>query len=170
MFFLAPSDTAVLVLEQGCALQTFAKLIGGELPKHKIEGNDIAPLMFGQMDAKLPHSAFLSSYGGQLQAIRDARRKLHFPHQYRTMADKPGGKDGRPELYSQRKIGLELFDLDNDPREPMDVAKDHPEVVARLQQLADVASADLGDTLTNVKGNGTRPAGKLGPQDEKLVW
>ena len=35
--------------------------------------------------------------------------KLHFPHGYRTMAGKPGGKDGIPTGYSQSKIGLLHF-------------------------------------------------------------
>ncbi|MGK0205441.1 MAG: arylsulfatase A [Planctomycetota bacterium] len=152
-------------------LPTFAKLIGAKLPDHKIDGHDIAPLMFGEEDAESPHKAFLSYYGGgQLQAIRDARWKLHFPHQYRTMAGKPGGKNGSPTPYSQGKIGLELFDLDTDPSESTDVAKDNPEVVARLQALADVARKDLGDTLTKVKGNGIRPAGRLGKNDKRLTW
>jgi arylsulfatase A len=145
--------------------------IPAELPKHKIDGHDIAPLMFGEPNAQSPHTAFLSYYGGgQLQAIRNARWKLHFPHTYRTMAGKPGGKDGSPAPYSQSKIGLELFDLDNDPGEHTNVAGQHPEVVTQLQQLADAARQDLGDTLTKVKGNGIRPAGKLEADDPLLVW
>jgi hypothetical protein len=42
--------------------------------------------------------------------------------------------------------------------------------VARLQKLADAARKDLGDRLTKAKGNGIRPAGRLGPDDERLVW
>lgn len=152
-------------------LPTFAGLIGAELPEHKIDGHDIAPLMFGEAGALSPHTGFLSYYGGgQLQAIRDARWKLHFPHQYRTMAGKPGGKDGSPNRYSQAKIGLELFDLDSDPGESTNVATEHPKVVARLQRLADEARKDLGDTLTKVKGSGIRPPGKLKPDDPRLQW
>jgi len=150
---------------------TFAKLIGAKLPDHKIDGHDIAPLMFAEDGAKSPHTAFLSYYaGGQLQAIRDPRWKLHFPHKYRTMAGKPGGKNGSPNPYAQGKIGLELFDLDNDPGESTNVADKHPEVVARLQKLAAAARKDLGDSLTKAKGSGIRRAARLGPDDEKLVW
>ncbi|MAD33938.1 MAG: arylsulfatase [Planctomycetes bacterium] len=150
---------------------TFAKLIGAELPDHKIDGRDIAPLLFGEDGAKSPHDAFLHYYaGGQLQAIRDARWKLHFPHNYRTMDGRPGGQDGSPNPYSQASIGLELFDLDNDPGETTDVASKHPAVVARLQALADAARDDLGDKLTKAKGRGVRPAAKLTQSDERLVW
>jgi hypothetical protein len=65
---------------------------------------------------------------------------------------------------------LELFDLDNDPSESTDVAKENPDVVARLQALADAARKDLGDKLTKVKGNGIRPAGQLGKGDKRLTW
>ena len=152
-------------------MPTFAKLIGAELPDHKIDGRDIAPLLFGEDGAKSPHDAFLHYYaGGQLQAIRDARWKLHFPHNYRTMDGRPGGQDGSPNPYSQASIGLELFDLDNDPGETTDVASKHPAVVARLQALADAARDDLGDKLTKAKGRGVRPAAKLTQSDERLVW
>ena len=41
------------------------------------------------------------------------------------------------------------------------VAEANPEVVARLQALADAAWADLGDTLRDIKGTGRRPPGRL---------
>jgi hypothetical protein len=86
------------------------------------------------------------------------------------MAGKPGGTDGSPAPYSQGEIGLELFDLQEDPGETTNVAAAHPEVVARLQRLADRARADLGDKLTKAKGSGIRPAGKLREGDARLVW
>ncbi|MEC8653413.1 MAG: sulfatase [Planctomycetota bacterium] len=150
---------------------TFAKLIGAQLPDHKIDGRDIAPLLFGEDGAESPHECFLHYYaGGQLQAVRDPRWKLHFPHKFRTMAGKPGGKDGSPNPYSQGSIGLELFDLDKDPGETTNVADQHPEVVARLQKLADIARADLGDKLTKTEGAGVRPAAKLQKGDARLSW
>ena len=150
---------------------TFAKLIGAALPEHKIDGHDIAPLLFGEDGATSPHECFLHYYaGGQLQAVRDPRWKLHFPHKFRTMAGKPGGTKGSPNPYSQGSIALELFDLDNDPGETKDVAAEHPEVVARLQALADAARADLGDKLTKTKGAGIRPAAKLEKGDARLTW
>ena len=86
------------------------------------------------------------------------------------MAGKPGGTEGAPKPYSRAEIGLSLFDLANDPGETTDVAAEHPEIVARLQRLAEAAREDLGDTLTEAKGKGRRPAGKLGPDDARLDW
>lgn len=154
-------------------LPTVAAMIGAELPTHKIDGKDIRPLMFGQDGAKSPHEAFYCYYGGgQLQAVRNDRFKLVFPHSYRTLKGQPGGTGGNPVPYQQGKIGLSLFDLDQDVSETTNVISAHPEVVKELQAAAERARADLGDKLTKRTGNGIRAAGKLNPGDEKLplIW
>lgn len=149
---------------------TVAALIGAELPDHKIDGKDIRPLMFGEPGAQSPHDVFYCYYsGGQLQAVRDRRWKLHFPHGYRTLAGRPGGKGGLPAKYEQAKIGLALFDLKSDVGESKNVAAEHPEIVARLKAAAEVARADLGDKLTKTEGSGIRPAGRMEPGDARLV-
>jgi arylsulfatase A len=150
-------------------LPTVAALIGAELPDHKIDGKDIRPLMFGEPNARSPHAAFCCYYaGGQLQAVRDRRWKLHFPHGYRSMDGRPGGTGGVPTSYVQKEIGLALFDLHQDVGETENVADAHPDVVARLQAAAELARDDLGDQLTKRQGSGIRPAGKLGPDDQRL--
>ena len=152
-------------------LPTVAALIDAELPPHKIDGKDIRPLMWGQPDARTPHRAFYCYYGGgQLQAVRNRRWKLHFPHTYRTMAGRPGGTGGMPTSYSQEKIGLALFDLKKDVAETTDVVEKHPKVVARLQRHAQRAREDLGDTLTEHRGGGLRESGRLGLDDARLEW
>ena len=141
---------------------TVAKLIGGELPDHKIDGKDIRDLMFDVTGAKSPHEAFYCYYaGGQLQAVRNRRFKLQFPHRYRSMNGNPGGTDGMPKPYQQLEIGLELFDLKNDVGETTNVYDQFPDVVAELQKHAEAAREDLGDRLTNRKGSGTRPVGRI---------
>ena len=53
--------------------------------------------------------------GGELQAVRNDRFKLVFPHRYRTIKGHAGGFGGRPIPYQQDKIDrLTLYDLDND--------------------------------------------------------
>lgn len=140
-------------------LPTIADLIGAKLPEHKIDGKNIWPLISGEEDAVSPHEAYYFYYGNQLQAIRSGRWKLHFPHQYRTMAGRPGGTGGTPTKYSQAQIGKELFDLDSDIGETSDVADQYPDVVARLSELAAVMRNELGDDKQ--KGSGIRPAGSL---------
>jgi len=163
-------------------LPTFAALLGAELPAKKIDGVNIAPIIRGEAGAKSPHDAFYYYAGEELQAVRSGDWKLHFAHDYLTSASPPG-RDGRPANYENMKpaamsvSGLAgiasrhgyvvahqpqaLYNLKDDVGETRDVSKDHPDVVARLEKLAEAARADLGDTLTKRQGPGVRPAGKL---------
>lgn len=148
-------------------LPTVAKLIGAALPSHKIDGKDISHLLFGVPGAKSPHEVIYQYYaGGQLQAIRDRRYKLHFPHRYRTLGGRLGGSGGRPVAYDEVEIGQELFDLKNDRSETTNVADTHPDVVQRLSDLAEQARAELGDALTNRTGSAIRPAARIETETE----
>ena len=142
-------------------LPTVSNLIGAQLPNHKIDGKDIMPLLKGIPGAASPQEAYFMYYGRELQAMRMGKWKLHFPHRYRTMAGRPGGKGGIPTDYSQDNIGLALFDLSNDIGETTDVKDDYPEVLKKMQGLADDMRTDLGDSLTKVDGEGLRSPGKL---------
>ncbi|MFL5241975.1 MAG: sulfatase-like hydrolase/transferase [Gemmataceae bacterium] len=141
-------------------LPTVAKLAGAELPRHKIDGRDIWPLMAGEPGAKSPHEAYYFYVAKELQAVRSGRWKLHFPHSYITLADKPAGKDGKPAAYRNEKTPLALYDLQKDVGETKNVAADHPDIVKRLQTLADKARADLGDSAMKIEGKGVRPPGR----------
>lgn len=153
-------------------LPTVAKLIDAEVPEEasqKIDGKDIRPLMFGDENASSPHDAFYCYYsGGELHAVRNERFKLTFPHRYRTLAGRDGGDGGTPAAYEMTKIGLSLFDLDNDVSETTDVKDRFPAVVKELQAAAERAREDLGDKLTSRKGSGLRSHGKLDANDERL--
>jgi arylsulfatase A-like enzyme len=139
-------------------LPTVAELIGAKLPKHKIDGKSIVNLIKGNSD-KSPQEAYYFYMGRQLQAIRMGKWKLHFPHGYRTMAGRPGGKGGIPTKYSQARIGLSLFDLDKDIGETTDVKEKHPEILAKMQQLGEAMRTELGDNKR--QGKGQRQPGRL---------
>ena len=139
-------------------LPTVAELIGAKLPAHKIDGKSIVNLVTGKND-KSPQEAYYFYYGQQLQAIRMGKWKLHFPHGYRTMARRPGGTGGIPTKYSQAKIGLSLFNLEEDIGESTDVKAKHPKVVAKMQALGQAMRKELGDQ--GKKGSGQREAGRL---------
>jgi arylsulfatase A-like enzyme len=141
-------------------LPTVAGLAGAEVPKHAIDGHDIWPLMAGTPGAKSPHEALYFYRDRQLQAVRSGRWKLHFPHAYFTLDGKPGGKDGKPAKYVEHKTELALYDLETDVGETTNVAEKHPEVVRRLEALADKAREELGDSATDRKGKGVRPPGQ----------
>ncbi|MCI0459580.1 MAG: sulfatase [Gemmataceae bacterium] len=130
---------------------TIARLTGAKLPGHKIDGKDVWPLLSGQPGAKSPQEAYYFYWGKHLQGVRSGSWKLYFPHTYRTLAGGPGGKDGKPAPYKQAQAGLELYNLETDIGEKTNVADRHPEVVLRLQALAQRARADLGDEVPKAK-------------------
>jgi arylsulfatase A len=150
-------------------LPTVARLAGAPLPKNKIDGLDIWPLISGQPNAKSPHDAYFIYWGKGLEAVRSGRWKLHFPHSYRTLAGRPGGHGGRPAPYSQAKTGLALYNLETDLSETDNLASEYPNVVRRLEGLAELSRQDLGDSLTGRKGKNVRPPGRVAnPNPPKL--
>jgi arylsulfatase A len=140
-------------------LPTLAHLAGAALPERPIDGKNIWPLLVDP-SARSPHSAYYYYWGNELHAVRSREWKLHFPHAYRTLEGEPG-RDGLPGPYRELRCGLELYNLETDIGEQVDVAAAHPEVVEQLQRLAEAARAELGDGLTGVRGAGVRPAGRL---------
>jgi len=52
------------------------------------------------------------------------------------------------------------YDLQKDPGESKNVADQNPEIVSRLEQLAEKVRGDLGDASTKRKGTGVRPPGR----------
>ncbi len=98
----------------------------------------------------------------ELQAVMAGPWKLHLPHTYRTLGGRPGGHDGLPVPYEQRKLTHpELYNLEADVGETKDLATAQPDEVKRLLQLAEVAREDLGDSLTGREGTGRRQPGRL---------
>jgi arylsulfatase A len=141
---------------------TIAKLIGADLPAHKIDGLDIWPLFAGEANAKNPHDAYYFYFeNSQLQAVRSGPWKLILPHEYRTLGKAPAGRDGVPARYQIVKVGLELYNLDDDIGEMHNVAQKNADIVKRLQGYAETARADLGDSLTNRLGAGVRLPGRV---------
>ncbi|MGL6196027.1 MAG: sulfatase family protein [Thermoguttaceae bacterium] len=156
-----PADTTCTELAATIdILPTVAKIIGADLPDKKIDGKDIRPLLFGETEGaeteKSPHTAYAIYYGGKLQAVRDTRWKLVFPHSHTSLSGREGGKDGQPAHYDIVKTDLALYDLRNDVGETTDVKDQYPEIVKRLSLAADEFRSDLGEG--NVKGPGVRPA------------
>lgn len=149
-------------------LPTIAKLIGAKLPEHKIDGLDVWPVIAGNQGAKNPHEAYAFYYANnQLQGVgaADGRWKLLFPHAYRTLGGRPGGKDGIPVKYEQRRVEQpELYDLQNDVGETKNVIAGHPDIVKQLETFAEKIRADLGDNLTKRKGAGVREPGRIPEQ------
>jgi arylsulfatase A len=142
-------------------LPTLAGLIGAPLPELPIDGRDILPLMAGEEGATSPHEAlFFYNRRNDLEAVRSGRWKLHFPHDYPSMAGMEPGADGLPGPRETVRIGLALYDLESDAGERRDVAAAHPDVVEQLEALADAMRDELGDRLTGTPGRANREPGR----------
>jgi arylsulfatase A-like enzyme len=120
-------------------LPTVAHLTGAVLPANPIDGKNQWDLISGVVGTENPQVYYPLSNGRQFQALLsgDGRWKWHVPHAYRTLEGVEGhGKDGIPVKYNRAKIGPALFDMLNDPLETTNVMDQHPDVAARLQELA----------------------------------
>jgi arylsulfatase len=144
---------------------SIAKLVGADMPRHKIDGLNIWPLITGEKGARNPHEAYAFYYAqNELQAVvsGDGRWKLQLPHTYHTLGGRPGGRDGKPAKYEDRTLEkAELYDLQNDIGEKANVLDGHPDVVNQLQAFAEKTRADLGDALAHRKGSGNREPGRV---------
>jgi arylsulfatase len=140
---------------------TLARLIGAELPEHKIDGLDVWPILADLPGAKNPHEAYYFYYNrNDLQAVRSGEWKLLFAHTSRTMNGQEPGQDGLPGKYRPLAVEPSLYNLTTDPGETKDVSENNPDVVKRLKSLAENIRADLGDDLTKQPATGARPSGK----------
>jgi len=131
-------------------LPTFAKLAGSQPPTdRKIDGHDIAPLFFGDENAKTPYEAFYYYSQQELHAVRSGPWKLFLPV--------PSAR--HPHFSKTLPPQNLLFNVVEDISCENNVADQHPEVVARLTALAKQARVDLGDR--GQAGVGQRPAGRI---------
>lgn len=131
-------------------LPTLAALAGTQPPGDRmIDGHNIWSLMSGQPGSKSPYEAFYFYHGEQLQAVRAGKWKLYLP-----LAAKQIGFGPRTEVSPAM-----LYDLEADLSETTNVAQQHPEIIRRLQSLAEIAREDLGDVGRS--GKNQRPAGRV---------
>ena len=144
-------------------LPTLAARIGAQPPALPIDGLDVWPTLSGQPGAKNPHEGYGNWYAqNELQAVvrGDGLWKLVLPHRYRTLGGRPGGRDGIPAKYDNATVATPaLYNLRTDRSETTDVATAHPEIVQQLLAFAEKCRADLGDSLTQRQGAGSRKPG-----------
>jgi arylsulfatase A-like enzyme len=141
---------------------TIARLIGGKLPQHKIDGLDITDLITGKT-AQSRHEVLFFYFGqNNLEALRSGKWKLELPRHYVSLNGRPGGHGGLPAKYDNLTIeSPELYDLDADPGQKHNVAGTYPAVLAKMLAFAEQAREELGDGLTHREGTGRRQPGRL---------
>ena len=142
-------DEMVLSMD---VLPTFVKLAGAAPPSDRvIDGRDVWSLLSGKQEATTPHDRFYYYQFGSLGAVRSGPWKLHVGRFKRE----PGAEGA-----TWRHV-LELYNLEEDVGETINVADQHPDTVERLQAMLAEAREDLGDDQTQVEGKNTRPAGHV---------
>jgi arylsulfatase len=119
-------------------LPTIAHLVGAELPRNKIDGEDIWPLFIGRPSPGRGQKAYFTWYGeNQLQAVRSGPWKLILPHHYNSLAGTEPARGGRPVAGVRTTVAEpQLYHLPSDISEFHDLAGEHPEHVQRLLALA----------------------------------
>jgi arylsulfatase A-like enzyme len=120
---------------------TLARLCGGEVPADRtIDGIDVTEVL---LDDRVPSPRRELAYyrGNDLEAVRDQRFKLHVAR---------GGEEVQ-----------ELYDLVADVGETEDLSTSHPDVVLRLEALAEAFRRSLGDDRLGIAGDDVRPAGRV---------
>jgi arylsulfatase A-like enzyme len=117
-------------------LPTMAYLAGAELPTNPVDGHNVWDLITDKPGATNPNVYYPFSTSDCFEGLisGDGRWKLHVPHPYRWLVK--SGNDGAAGKYSQREIGLALFDMENDPFEITNVIDENPEAAERMLGLA----------------------------------
>jgi arylsulfatase A-like enzyme len=158
-----PAGTVTNKLAAGIdILPTVAEATGAPLPAKKIDGVSLLQLLKGD-ESVSPRDAFYYYYRkNNLEAVTDGRWKLVFPHFGRTYEGFIPGKDGKSGgAYENHWFEGGLYDLWRDPGERYDLKEYFPEIVQRLEGLAEAAREDLGDDLTGAAGKNRREPGRI---------
>lgn len=143
-------------------LPTLAELTNAPLPEKLIDGVSLMPILEGDLDAQPRESFYYYYRQNSLQAVRHGNWKLVFPHPGRTYEGFQPGIDGMPgEVNEQHQHGGGLYDLRRDPGERYNVSESNPEIVEKLEQIANVAREDLGDDLKGMAGKNRREPGSI---------
>ncbi len=141
-------------------LPTFASVTNSSLSENKIDGKNIWEVLINKTKNS-PHEALFFYYHvNSLHAVRYGDWKMYFPHRYRTLNGRKGRNDGIPIKYEYVDLEQkELYDLAKDPSETKNLYQEFPEVVKKIEALADIKRSEIGDDLTKIVGIENRPVG-----------
>ncbi len=121
-------------------LPTICAATGADLPGDRVyDGKNMMPVLAGKTTETLHDALFWTEDGVQW-----------------------GVRSGQWKLLSNKAGNLELYDLEADLGETKNLAKDHPEIVKRLQSVFDNWKAQMGESISK---DGTTP----GKQSKKTL-
>lgn len=114
-------------------LPTFAHIAGGKLPKNKIDGLNIYPLLAAEKNAVSPHDAIYFYGGSAPHAIRVGNWKYHVKHPYwQTIIP---GKDGFRGSGQKYVMEPALYNLSEDIGEEVNLIVKNPEMAQKMQKM-----------------------------------
>lgn len=142
-------------------LPSITNLIGADLPALEIDGRNALPVLTGET-TESPQEAYYFYYNtNELHAVLYGDWKMHFPHSYGSVEGQELGKEGLPGIVNTRNIeSPELYNLEADPKEKINVFDQYPQVAATIKALADAKRKELGDALKGIEGEENRPVGR----------
>lgn len=141
-------------------LPTLVEVAGAEQPKNKIDGLSMKPLLLGETKTAIRENLCMYYHHNSMEAITDGMFKLVFPHKYVSYDVYEPGNDGMPGKLGHLEVKeMELYDLRRDAGERVNVIAQHPEIVKKLIEAANVVREDIGDDLAGVEGKNRRKPG-----------
>jgi len=117
----------------------------GALPEAPIDGVDLSGRILGETES-VQNDTMLYYLGKRLEAVRSGDWKLHF-----AKGGFGGGHEDQKELYNLR----------DDVGESVNLYESNPEIVARLETIAEAARVEFGDSLREREGRACRPIGRV---------
>lgn len=134
-------------------LPTLAGLSGGKLPKSKIDGKDIKPLMLGEPGAKSPHETYVLMHGPG--TVRSG------PWKFYPWREGTKGRGAIPG-HTASKDPVQLYNVFDDIGERKNLAAKHPDLVTRFQTAYDAHVEEI-EANRRPTQDMTRPENAVSP-------
>jgi len=143
-------------------LPTIAEITGSKPPEKTIDGKSVWNIWTGESQESAQEAYFFYYHINELMGVRYKNWKMYFPHRYRSLNGRPGGKNGFPADYEYLTFDkITLYDLSKDISETTDVTDENPEVVEKIKSIASQMRERLGDNLYHIQGSENRVVGKI---------
>lgn len=142
-------DTPVQAMD---LFPTLSEVIGAPMPEGRVyDGVSLMPIVNGGLLTRSSEEPFFYYNCENLQAVRVGEWKMHLP---RSAEQLPFWEKNKAFLKLEKPV---LYHLKADKGESEDVAGNHPEIVSRLEALAEETRGLLGEY--GQRGKGQRPTG-----------
>lgn len=145
-------------------LPSLATIAGGKLDQNQmIDGIDLSDLLLGKTK-KSKRTTFFYYLCNTLEAARFGKWKLHVAKPAVSRLSEEESKDPSkipaPVIDVSQAV-CELYDLENDPSESVNLYEQNPEVVSKIMEQIQACRIDIGDAFTGIKGKNNRPIGRV---------